>query len=372
MKDKMNRYKMKQLIGILAIVTLSFTSCANEEKEMSGKNTHTLTLTYNIPDATTATRAASYIEASGNESTVDGLHLLFFDADTHGNGAFVASASATLKDADLKQNRISVSLPIEIEEEKEYSVLVIANLAKYTTNPATYLATFNNKTYGRAKEDLQMTFPLNGDNKYYFPDGYLPMSGTTVKPKGKNEINVDLLRAAVRIDVAVGEELEDAELKHAELRNIAPVIPLFRTQTETALPRVDSEQFEVTNNEVTGGLYAIETYLDVADKKKLIEEATCLLVNIYDPNVHQGTDTDKTWYRINLNVDADNIQYLKRNNAYRVVITDITGPGFPTSDDAYNVIDMSLSLVTVTIEWDSMILSGGGTSENGQNYYEFQ
>ena len=89
-----------------------------------------------VPGSGASTRTGeSYVEATGEESTVEGLHLLFFHPDDHGNGAFVASASATLQGAGLKQNTISVTLPSEIQPAHEYSVLVVANLARYITDP---------------------------------------------------------------------------------------------------------------------------------------------------------------------------------------------------------------------------------------------
>ena len=98
---------MKQFIGISIIASFIFSACTGGDiievvQPGDGEDTNVLTLTYTIPDATTGTRAdLSYVEATGTESTVDGLHLLFFNPDDHGNGTFVATASATLKDASL-------------------------------------------------------------------------------------------------------------------------------------------------------------------------------------------------------------------------------------------------------------------------------
>lgn len=346
---------MKQLTGIYLMGALIFSSCAGNEVEMVNevKAPYAVTLTYTIPDAAIDTRAASYVEATGNESVVDGLHLLFFHSDNHGNGSFVASASATLKDADLKQNSISVTLPGAIVENDEYSVLVVANLARYTSVPDTYLATFGDKTYAQAWSELQAMLALT-DGKYNFPDGRLPMSGTTVKEAGRKEMSVDLLRAAVRIDVAVSTALATTTLNHAGLRNIAPVVPFFRTQEEISLSRVASPQFTVTGNKITGGLYAVETSLDVSDRRVALEDATCLLVDVHDPAVHTGDDADKTWYRVDLNISADKRQFLKRNNAYTILITKVNGPGATTPDGAYyGEKTLIIEAVTVPSVWKS-------------------
>lgn len=362
---------MKQLIGIITIASLILSACTSgdviEVVQPSGEDARVLTLTYTIPDATTGTRAdattrndaatradVSYVESTGTESTVDGLHLLFFNPDDHGNGTFVATASATLKDANLKQNTITVTLPMEIKTDSEYSVLVVANLAKYITVAAdltAYLATFKDKTYGQAWEELQALLPVASDGTYSFPDGRLPMSGTTVKRAGTDAMSVNLLRAAVRIDVKVGDGLTGVTLSNVQLRNVASVVPFFRTQEQISLPRAASANLTVTDNKVTGGLYAVETSLDVTDSRVLLNDATCMLLNIKSDAIHKDADAAKTWYRVNLNVNADNMQFLKRNNAYRVVVTGVFTPGSTTPEEAYYNKAMLISAVTILTEW---------------------
>lgn len=344
---------MKQL-GILIIFSLCLFSCVHEASEWEGPGgtPNQLTLTYTIPDAIAgglaATRAVNYVESTAQESTVSGLHLLFFHPDAHGNGTFVASAPATLKDANLKQNSISVVPPAAVKLADEYAVLVIANLANSMTDAAaldTYLATFATKTYGQAMAELQVTLPpattTGGaaspiDGTYDFPSGILPMSGTTVKPAGKSAMSVDLLRAAVRVDVSVHASVASSVTIHSvKLANVSTVVPLFRTQEETAAKRAFSAELPATNNGITGGLYAVETNIDVSEPRKLLNDATCLLVNLSRPLVHFGENEYKTWYRVNLNVNAAGVQFLKRNNAYTVVITGVFAPGAETPEEAY-------------------------------------
>lgn len=342
---------MKQL-GIFIILSLCFFSCAHEEAEWDdpGSNPHRITLTYTIPDAIaggSSTRAVNYVESTAGESTVSGLHLLFFNSDAHGNGAFVSSAAATLKDSDLKQNSITVTLPAAVQTANEYDVLVIANLANSITNSSAldaYLASFATKTYGQAMAELQVTLPkaTSGTGStdipgtYTFPGGILPMSGTTVKPAGGTAMSVDLLRAAVRIDVRVQSNITGSvTINSVKLANVATTVPFFRTQEETPAVRAFSGELSVTDNTVKGGLYAVETNLDVSGSHALLTQATCLLVNLTRPLVHIGADADKTWYRINLKIDAAGMQYLKRNNAYTVVITGVFAPGAATPEEAY-------------------------------------
>lgn len=343
---------MKQ-IGIFIGMVLCLCSCVREAAEGEDGNPHVLTLTYTIPDAMAgggaSTRADnSYVESVANESTVSGLHLLFFQPDTHGNGAFVACAAATLKDNNLKQNSITVALPAAVTLADEYAVLVVANLANYITDAtdlASYLATFSAKTYGQAMAELQVTLPAATDpvgsgsigGSYDFKGGILPMSGATVKPAGKSAMSVDLLRAAVRIDVRLHSIITSSvTINSVKLGNVATTVPFFRTQEETAATRAFSAELTtITDNTVKGGLYAVETNLGVSGSRALLTKATCLLVNLKRDLIHTGANADKTWYRINLNVDANQVQYLKRNNVYTVVITGVFAPGAPTPEEAY-------------------------------------
>lgn len=362
---------MKQLIGIFIIISLCFFSCTHEEAEGNGPggNSNILTLTYTIPDAIAVggtTRAVNYVEATAQESTVNGLHLLFFNSDSHGNGTFVATATATLKDASLKQNSITVTLPPEVNTANEYAVLVIANLTNYMTDAGeltAYLASFQTKTYGQAMAELQVALPeetVGSETTCTFPGGILPMSGTTVKLAGKTAMSVDLLRAAVRIDVKVWDALTGSiTLNEVQLRNVASVVPYFRTQEEITVPRVTCTKLRVTaDNQIKGGLYAVETSLDVSDPHKLLNSATCLLININRPLLHTGADADKTWYRVNLNVNGEGMQYLKRNNAYTVVITGVFALGSSTPEGAYYDKATLIDAVTVPTDWKS---SGAGT-----------
>lgn len=346
----------------MILVSLLFSACTGEMTEGGHpgvEDANILTLTYTIPDATAgggSTRAdAPYVEATGTESVVDGLHLLFFEPDEHGNGIFVASASATLKDASLKQNTITVTLPPEVPADREYRVLVVANLARYIIDPdnlAAWLAALNTKTYGQAWEELRVFLPTSV-GVYAFPDGRLPMSGSTVKHAGSNAMSVNLLRAAVRIDVKVDDTLTGVTLNSVQLRNVATVVPFFRTQEQAGVPRAASANLTVTDNKVAGGLYAVETSLDVSDSRVMLKDATCLLLSITSPTIHTGADAGKTWYRVNLNVNADRMQFLKRNNAYRVVVTGVYSPGASTPEGAYNDKAMLISAVTIPADWKS-------------------
>lgn len=383
---------MKQ-IGIFIISSLCFFSCSNEETEVAGNGedvTNTLTVSYTIPDTEAATRTDGstrtgnacadrsgstradlpYVTATADENKIDNLYLLFFKPDEHNNGAYVGRATVTppSNTINLQSNTVTVPLPTgNVKVEDEYSVLAIANLAALldgpgngTTNTDAYLNTFATKTYAQAWEELQASLPLaapvtrayDGTRTYNIA-GRLPMSGTSVKPAGSSALNVDLLRASVRIDIKIADFVTGVTLTGAQLGNVSTVVPLFRTQEKTTAARAFSKVSPSTDNKITAQLYAVETSLDVSDRRTLLEEATCLLINIKAPgNVHTaGSENEnKTWYRVNLNV-TDGNQFLKRNNAYTVLITGIYSPGGATPEEAYYDKATLIDAVTIPVAW---------------------
>lgn len=354
---------MKRLTTILSLATALLTGCSEGPfigTEQPDGGYAALALTYTIPDGTVPTRAG-YMESTARESAVNDLYLLFFETDTHGNGAYVARAGATLEDATIKKNTVSFTLPGNVQADKDYEVLVVANLIKYsgdnTSAAESYLDDLvAGKTYGQACAELQVPLPVTA-GFYDIPGGYLPMSGRTLKRANHPELNVDLLRACVRIDLKLNSLLAGTvTIREAQLRNIAPVAPLFRTQEEISLPRVASALLTVNGNAVTGGLYAMETSMDVNDPGTLLNDAACLLVNLTSTSVHTGPNTAKTWYRINLNVNSHGMQYLKRNNTYTVVIDNVLASGEESPEEAYQSKTVLINEVVITGWEDSGVV----------------
>lgn len=371
---------MKHFIGIYITIVLLLASCVGEEPEavQAGEGARTLTLTYTIPDPVVGTRAENdYVESYVDENKVHDLTLLFFRPDPHGNGAFVDYVHIELSNGEigtingLKFNTLKIPLSgTAIQEDQTYDVLAVANLYilfgiqfGYDEDLFTqYVTSF--PTYGQAWEELEAYLPMQPDghgHSYYYMNGTIPMSGTTVKPAGVNQMHIDLLRSLARIDVKVDDPNANSSdndmkitLSHAQLRNVAPIAPCFRTQEVITLPRVSSPFVSPKpgeSNLIHSQLYAVETSLDVSDSRVLLYDATCLLIDIKRPYIHTGADAAKTWYRLDLNV-ADNRQFLKRNNAYTVLITSVRGPGYSSADEAY-FRGQSLQITGVTIpgEW---------------------
>lgn len=372
---------LQYVLALLAFLPLLATSCTNESPSTgtgfppaAGR----FSLSYTIPDSRTAetpsaraatatpdTRAADYVIAVGNESRVADLQLLFFTYDDHGNGTYLTSLKATPvqpTSGTSERTDVTYTAASGIDEKTDYRVLIIANLGKYLSDDETtaLLATCTGKTENRVKMDLLPAITaakasiggiLNGGD-----DLYLLMSGEAVKTAGK-DIQVELHRASVRIDVEVAEDkVSIITLNKVMLMNVASDVPLFRDPRETYTSnRISTKQSDVTDNRSTGQLHCTESYLDLSDgdSRKKLFGSTCLLLSATSTAIDYKGATGNTWYRLDLVTGTDGIQYLKRNNAYTVVIKDITAAGYPTPDEAYYSDAMLITGVTIPSGWNA-------------------
>ena len=287
------------LIGIIA--------CSGEEgHDIQIPDPAICTLNYTIPDTeipdTRASDTGGKISvARPEESVIKDVKLLFFIYDEHGNGLYAGSLDGTVDGNHLaKTGKISVTIPGSgsIDNHTDYDVLVLANASVYFSgmNWDTYCA---GQTENAVRVRLRGEMPLHSptDRTYKVTDGCLPMSGIAFKEAGK-DMSVQLLRAAVRIDVRVAEDKKGTVL-------LKSAVLLKQTQ------------------------------------------AVCLLLEC-----EKSSSSCSGWYRVNINIDTDDVQYLRRNNVYTVIIKDILSQGADTPDDAYGAGSFGgIQTVTVPTDW---------------------
>lgn len=88
--------------------------------------------------------------------------------------------------------------------------------------------------------------------------------------------------------------------------------PLTYANTKSA-----QEQFSII-----GGLYATEVLRTLHTPYLKQTQAVCLLLEC-----EKSSSSCSGWYRVNINIDTDDVQYLRRNNVYTVIIKDILSQG---------------------------------------------
>ena len=356
---------MKQ-VGILLLLILALNGCSVDgtagSDALRPDVPGTFVLDYEIPDSQTddilnesETRAGT-TPSQGTENKIENLLLLFFEQDDYGNGAFIGSLNGKQDGNSLeKTGSVEMTLSGNIKGDTDYNVLVIANAEKYA--PIADINAFcATRTENLVKLQLRPQLPATA-GVFTVPDGCLPMSGVAVKKAGKN-LKVTLLRAVVRMDVGVKEDMNDEIiLEEAIQANIAPVISLFSDPRDENAERLTGVSVASKENAIIGGLYATESYTTSAsDRTKALTQRTCLLVKCRKKD-YTG---DRCWYRVDVNIDAEEMQYLKRNNVYTVTINSIRSLGAKTSEEAYYADATLISSVTIQAVWkDSGVLPPG-------------
>lgn len=358
----------------MVCVCACMASCIGSDGECPGSNAspRTFRLSYEIPDSEIAaasgsplTRAPGTTPSAGTENVIGNVRVLFFERDDYGNGQFAGSLAAQQEGRSLENvGELEITLADPIDDDTDYNVLVIANADYYITE-AELEAFCKGRTENLVKIELLpglQGVPMTGTDHEEFtvPGGCLPMSGATVKEAGKG-IKVTLLRAAVRIDVRTqvpaGEE--KIIIEEARIANILPAVPLFCDPREAEVPylwgtlkKLDKTLAE-PENEIKGGLYAMETYNAPADRATIITRRTCLLVKCRTES-YTGT---RCWYRVDINVadtetEGKTMQYLKRNNVYVVQIEGLRSLGAKSAEEAYYADATLIASVTIPGEWN--------------------
>lgn len=365
---------MKRLLDIryglccVCFFTLLF-SCREQMPAEGEWEPETFTLNYILPDtevggglvpgnevnagAERTTRSGVTPIARPVESKISSVTLLFFEQDDYGNGLFCGRIDGTAQ-GDHLANAGSVTFTMGggIDNDTDYNVLAIANADAYFSS-ADYLQTYcQGKTENEVRLQLTGTMPHDAKKRYSIPEPGLPMSGIAVKEAGK-DLTVNLLRAAVRIDVRVADAKKDEIiLTGATLRNASARVPVFNDPKDRDAvmlayqPVVSSEE-----NAIIGGLYLTETFRTgfAGDAPLRSRQASCLLVSCHNKD-YTGT---RTWYRADININDEGTQYLRRNNAYTVEISRIKSLGAETPDEAYQSDATLIKAVTIPTEWNT-------------------
>lgn len=367
MKRNSNRYSLlpKTRSRLLLLLLIPALACCSKEEQAAGQQPQapeTFVVSYNIPDVdlNEVTARAGTTPSWGTESQITSLLLLFFEQDDYGNGEFVGSLTGHQDGNSLeKTGSVEMTVGGTITNESNYNVLVFANAEKYAivADIETFCA---GMTENLVKFRLRPSLPST-DGVFTVPQGYLPMSGTAVKEAGK-DLKVTLLRAVVRVDVGIKKEVNnDIVLEEALLANITPVISLFSDPRDEKTLRLFGDPVLSNENAIIGGLYATESYITATDdRSKMLTQRTCLLVKC-----RKVTYTgDRLWYRVDVNIDDQEIQYLKRNNVYRVTINSIRSLGAKTPEEAYYADASLISSVTIQQKWKDSGMPPPGVDVN--------
>lgn len=357
---------MKKLLYIICI-PLILLSCIYDVtlEETTTSNTHSVeaTLTLQTPTATVdvSTRAISV----GDEHVITNVEVLAFSmTNPMDDGTFAYRATATLINGTAADKSFKVILqPISGQPLQKLVVLA---------NPGTLLdgKDFTGMSRTNALALLEMDCPTTGwkvnSSTDFTP---LPMYGETlptpITGTGSRPVafNVTLLRALAAIDVLVDTSIrDDFKLDEIYLCNASGT---GRLASATWPPQANAP------TSPTGGWNPLATVIDyssagITDRHTL----QCAIYTFEAPAYHptnspaapylilggswQGQST--SYYRADFYGQPDSqiptTGYLPllRNHQYTVVITNVSGPGYPSVTEAAANIFSGLTATTSTID----------------------
>lgn len=356
---------------MLVLTGLISVSCLRDRVEETRpvpktKGEFTLKLSLEGMGAEAATRTT--VPPTAGEEDIQDLYLLFFEPGANGSGMFV---DAVIPMAPYRMNEdISFSFDnTTLEETEEYNILIIGNggqgyfVAASMDEWVTYLV---GKTETEVYDTARATVSgaqndSSGDNTHAIASDKILMTGRAAYTPGISVVTSVMTRALVRYDV-INTVSQNFTLSTTSIWNAFPNASVFGggmvdySTNVARLGRYYGVQ-SVGGADIVGGLYSFEN--KVAVPAATDGATTCLIVGIFptaDVPYYDENNTLQNWdagvikyYRVNIN-SIGGSQSLKRNNAYKLTIRGVTGPGYDTEGEAY--LGTTNSLIYVINYWD--------------------
>jgi hypothetical protein len=353
------------LFSLIGISALLLGSCSeidvNNPAPIPAGNT--LGLTINVDgQESQAAKTRTPVDPVGIETEIETLFLLFFEPDANRNGAFVdyvkiedIAQPKSKWNIDMVDTRINVTAP--------YHILAIANAEDYLNGAdvASWIRTWSGKS-----EIEVMTQAVAWTKEGIAEPDRLLMSGRVEKARDQFDVTVDLTRNQARFDV-LNERKEDYQVVSVQLRNVYPSTLVWSGgKADDAFQLDYTEEFGRISDYYTyrnpnpgenilGHLYVFENQVTKPTRNDRF--TTCMIIELKD--ITKGTNS---FYRANI-APQDAAQTLRRNNVYKLTITNVGGPGQATAEEAYNFPDNNQLDYKINY-WDG---DGGGVYVHDAN-----
>lgn len=298
------------------------------------------------------------------ESNISKLDLLFFD---HGTGLFKTLSSSVSVVNVTGKGMARILLPYEQGASNVYDIIAVANVP---LTAADYQGLLAGKNVLQAKELIKK----ESSSK---PSSNIMMSGEYSAPvtlsSDSDMLTFRMQRSVARIDVKATRASVAAKftLMTAETWNVRDKGFAFPSDGNTHIPAdaaivhyqsysSDDRDDDPANpgaanrlNQITGKLYCYENSTGSVAQ---IYETTCLIIG--------GLYTDAYgvkqmgYYRLDIGYsDSGTLLYdVKRNTNYQVNITDVTGVGYATKEEAYE--GKTQNVVYDISDWEAFNMGG--------------
>lgn len=354
---------VRSFITAAALLAVSCTGIDSDRPEPSGANEYNVILKTVAP-GTVITKGGT-AEDSARENNIQLLDLLFF---RHSDGIY---SSCVTSNSIINRNGSGcarMELPYAAGADNEYDVLAIANRSDNSFN---YDTALTGKTLAQAKEEL--VFRISD-----VPYDALLMSGEMLAPvtllSESDLLTFQMYRSAARIDVDATSPTAAStfKLRTAEIRNAAIDVCPFGGTDDTHVPtgvsvtdyvsissddRDDDPSYpgdvNMRHNIISQKLYAYENN---TGSSWICDKSTCVIIGgIYtDPHGvnHSG------YYRLDLCVNDAGVNryHVRRNTRYVINISEVTGPGRATKEEAYR--DGSQNVKFDITTWNNSGMAG--------------
>ena len=348
----MERTNTKRALQALTLALLSalFYCCADEHDRfdvpVDGKE-KLVTFSVRVPGNSSP---KTYALTEDGESEVKQIAVLLFK-----NGKYIYRpmySNTITTDPDSKTKTFTLKVP-----EGTYDMVILANANASLNNILDHISV------GDEKANVLNGLKLTNEGKWetkstsgnYKP---IPMWGeksNIIITSGMGKVEATLLRMVSKIDVSLTTKAQkNFELTSVYLYNYnskGQIIPsadaLNESKTEVSKPTVlgnptkgplqydkDAITKDLNTHKGSSCINEIYTFEATAGTAGDLSQNTCLVIGGRYQN-----DTNETFYRIDFANTADGaITYLPllRNNQYRVDVQSISGPGLPTTEQAFN------------------------------------
>ncbi len=344
---------MKKLtLLVIGLIGILFASCikeANHEEGRIGSGNY-LRMVVDVQSISTQIATRASVAPVTGEDQIGSLYLLFFRPDANKGGKFVDYMKV---DGPLVMNtNIALDLSSHplLSVSAAYNILAIANIDEHNyvgDNVANWIHQWDNKTELQVMTDAMALVKggaNNDDNGQAIGRNAILMNGRTVKNTDQYDIKLTLSRNVSRFDVN-NSAREEYDLVSVSVWNAHPTSSIWGegvidySSSASRIRRFYGLDNSANTgeaggdgkgpmlNNIAGGLYAFENR--VASPVGNDKLTTCLIIGMRE----RATGT-VNYYRVNVHPDQS-AQVLKRNNAYRVTINRVTGPGKGSEELAY-------------------------------------
>jgi hypothetical protein len=337
--------------AVLGAMMLGAAGCIHDEIDPVGPNdgpakgVAKVEFTLDFPsEVSAATRVVADDEA------INDLNVLVFDASL----LFVERIEVPIADVDLTGDFKSFTIDFEpADEDTSYGFLVYANSdAELDALPAAYYAT----------EEPKNTDDFFAALKFAIPDdglAYLPMYGATetaVTVTSTTKIpTIQMTRGVARVDIEISNDIAD-QLRFGAGGIVAPysyALNMIMNGNYNPSSR-DVSTFAVDNSNLRtdpleyatteGASSASPLYVGEYDNSAA-ENEFCFVINA---DYGEAGTADNGWYKVVLRDKDDNKIDLLRNHRYVITITEVSGPGADTWEEALEGLESAYIQVIVT------------------------